>query len=216
MNALERPAGPVGEFLSLFQHSQWSEDGIVTPCGDCHSCCTTLSVIVEADELEAVAAMDSEHLIEHHSRDAKYWTIAKDEFGKCPNLVEGKCAIWSVRPRMCKKFDCRLYAVANLELKEIPVSLSERIASWKFSFDHEADDVQYQAFLRALKFLNDYKEIFGARGIESGSIEAASLAVDLRCLFEDSTPATDDAQLLAQVLTSIRTMQQRLHKPSKN
>ena len=173
-----------------------------------------MSLIVEADELQVFDAMESRNLVEHRQGDVKYWTVTKDPSGNCPKLIDGRCSIWSNRPRMCKRFDCRLHALAELDPHAIPASLSERIASWKFSFDREDDVIQQQSFLRAMKFLNANSEIFAARGIESGSIKMASLAVDLRHLFDDSTKTTDEAQLLAEVLLAIRTMQQRLRNPS--
>ena len=210
-----RDAGSVSDFLSKIQRSQWSDDGIDTPCGDCDLCCRGLSISIEADESSTLDAIEPQLLDAHQSGDLSYWTIKMKPDGSCPKLVGGKCSIWKDRPRVCKRFDCRLFALGELPPPVRNQSFTDRVNSWRFSIDLQDDEENFEAFRRAMQLISLHQSTFAKRGIEAGTIQAASLAIDLRHLFFKQSDSLEQKDQLAEALVEMRRMQSQVRSSAQ-
>jgi hypothetical protein len=77
------------------------------PCGSCRECCWhgRVDVYPGMDEME--------HLDAERDDDGKYW-LRKREDGACVHLGDKGCTIYAHRPRSCRAYDCRLYALTGV------------------------------------------------------------------------------------------------------
>jgi hypothetical protein len=74
-------------------------DGMDVPCNGCTACCRTDSAItVEPGEPAAQFAEEREGKLALYPVD-----------GHCPQFVDGACAIYPDRPRICRAYDCRMH-----------------------------------------------------------------------------------------------------------
>jgi Fe-S-cluster containining protein len=69
---------------------------------------------------------------------AKRHVLPKAADGTCIHLVDGKCSIYAKRPYSCRIFDCRMYAMAGVNIANSPLLL-EAIASWTIKFKTPED-----------------------------------------------------------------------------
>ena len=54
-----------------------------------------------------------------------------DERGHCPMLRDGECSIYDARPRACRTYDCRVFAVAGVDPADQP-DIAARVRQWAF------------------------------------------------------------------------------------
>ena len=59
-----------------------------------------------------------------------------DEHGHCPMLVDGDCSIYDHRPRTCRMYDCRIFAVTGVEPAQ--PEIATRVRDWQFEVDDRA------------------------------------------------------------------------------
>jgi hypothetical protein len=79
----------------------------VVPCGSCHACCHS-PVEVRPDwgddpaDYRLAISVDKSAPNKH-----AMVTLHRTADGTCYALRNGRCSIWSKRPRVCRGFDCR-------------------------------------------------------------------------------------------------------------
>jgi len=83
------------------------------PCDGCRACCKTLKEVMLTEE----EAQRLSHTISQKGQPI----IARQENGVCLYLAENGCGIYTNRPRVCRMYDCRVYALASM----IPQTLRE-------------------------------------------------------------------------------------------
>jgi hypothetical protein len=69
---------------------------------------------------------------------AKRYVLPQTADGSCIHLIDGKCTIYAKRPYSCRIFDCRMYAMAGVNVGDSPLLL-EAIASWTIKFKTPKD-----------------------------------------------------------------------------
>lgn len=81
------------------------------PCNGCNKCCKSFKEISITDS-------ESKNL-NHLAKDGKLFLKLKEN-GECSYLVDNKCSIYNNRPKTCKEYDCRIYALANIRPENFP------------------------------------------------------------------------------------------------
>jgi Putative zinc- or iron-chelating domain len=87
------------------------------PCWDCTACCRSgfnISFTPNADE-------GREHLFVNG-------TLPKNEDDSCSYLINGECTVYAERPSVCRRYDCRSLAFAQVTSK-YPL-VAEAVAKW--------------------------------------------------------------------------------------
>lgn len=132
------PAGRFGPWLASMRLALDGEGESDVPCGGCTACCESSQFVhVEADELDALAAIPAELLVPAPGATDGSSVLGYDSAGRCPMLVDGGCSIYAVRPRACRTYDCRVFAAAGVEPDQPLVAV--RVRRWRFSYDADAD-----------------------------------------------------------------------------
>jgi hypothetical protein len=85
------------------------------PCGDCTACCTSAQFVhLTPDDTAALEVIPRELLFPAPGLPEGHLLLGHDEDGRCPMLIDGACSIYSRRPRTCRTYDCRVFAVAGV------------------------------------------------------------------------------------------------------
>ena len=123
----------------------------------------TLSAVdslTEPDEADALAHVPVALRFPAPGLPKGHVVLPYDERGHCPMLVDGACSIYEHRPRTCRTYDCRIFAVTGV-VPDQP-AIATRVLDWQFEVDDEErweqvrDSVQaegppIQRALRALR-----------------------------------------------------------------
>jgi uncharacterized protein len=108
------------------------------PCGACTACCTSSQFVhIEPDEADALAHVPAQLRFPAPGLPKGHVVLPYDEQGHCPMLVDGACSIYEHRPRTCRTYDCRVFAVTGVEPEGQP-AIAARVAEWRFEIDDEA------------------------------------------------------------------------------
>lgn len=107
-----------------------SEVGISVPCDfkDCSKCCHETEMILSQEDLariEEVGHDRKDFILGGKATREGFWQL-KNVNGKCYFLKDGKCSIYSIRPR-----GCRLYPlIKTLDTNEIVIDDDCRERKW--------------------------------------------------------------------------------------
>ena len=80
------------------------------PCNGCTACCRSgLLVPVEEIELVEGLSVDTVKVYDKDNPDVWAWKkYLKQIDGRCVHLNADGCSVYSIRPRTCREFDCRV------------------------------------------------------------------------------------------------------------
>jgi uncharacterized protein len=107
------------------------------PCGACTACCTSSQFVhIDPDENDTIAHVPAELRFRAPGLPKGHFVLGYDEHGRCPMLVDGDCSIYEHRPRTCRSYDCRVFAVTGVEPDQ--PAIAERVADWEFEIDDRA------------------------------------------------------------------------------
>ena len=138
VSAPRTPAGDFDDWLAGMQAALQGAADSDVPCGSCTACCTSSQFIhIEPDEVEVLAVIPPELLFPAPGQPAGHVLMGYDQDGCCPMFVDGACSIYEHRPRTCRVYDCRLFAVLGRVNEDTPL-IAQRIRSWEFSYADDA------------------------------------------------------------------------------
>ncbi len=104
------------------------------PCGACTACCTSSQFVhIGPDENDTLAHIPAEVRFRAPGLPKGHFVLGYDEHGQCPMLVDGDCSIYDHRPRTCRTYDCRIFAVTGVEPDQ--PEIAERVRDWQFDID---------------------------------------------------------------------------------
>lgn len=107
------------------------------PCGACTACCTSSQFVhIEPDETDTLAHVPSALRFPAPGLPKGHVVMGYDERGHCPMLVDGACSIYEHRPRTCRTYDCRIFAVTGVEPDQ--PAIATRVRDWSFDVDDRA------------------------------------------------------------------------------
>jgi Fe-S-cluster containining protein len=120
--------------------SEWLDDfggDAEVPCGTCTACCTSSQFVhIEPDERDTLARVPAAVCFPAPGLPKGHVVMGYDEHGRCPMFVDGRCSIYDVRPRACRAYDCRIFAVTGVEPEQ--PTIAARVAQWRFDVDDPA------------------------------------------------------------------------------
>lgn len=107
------------------------------PCNGCTQCCRSPNIYIELT-LEEAGRLQS-HV------DEKYGPIlARKPDGSCVYLTDAGCSIHTSRPVVCRKYDCRLYALMGI-IPNPDQIMFDAIDQWYPDLSTDADFDMYLA-----------------------------------------------------------------------
>ena len=132
-------AGGFADWIVAMQRGMRTGEGSDVPCGGCVACCTSGQLVpVEEHERNALPASA---VVE--AQDG--WVLARREDGVCASLIEGRCAVYAVRPTACRIYDCRIFPATGLEPEADKPAIAERARAWTFSMSGDEDRRRQEA-----------------------------------------------------------------------
>ena len=121
------------------------ERGSDVPCDGCTACCRSSQFVhIGPEELDTLSRIPAELKFPAPGRPRGHVVLGYDERGHCPMLVDGTCSIYEHRPRTCRTYDCRVFAITGVTPDDQP-AVAARAAEW----DVEIDDRDRWARVRA-------------------------------------------------------------------
>lgn len=61
--------------------------------------------------------------------------LGPDGAGHCPLLTERGCSIYGDRPRVCRRYDCRMYAITGVAVDPRQPEIAQRVGAWGIAAD---------------------------------------------------------------------------------
>lgn len=175
------PAGRLSDFVAEFRRAMERGETAAVPCGTCTACCRSGHFVhIGPDEADALAHVPADLLAPAPGYPDGFRIIVLDDRGRCPMLVERGCGIWEHRPRVCRTYDCRVFAATGL-MPDQPV-IVERARRWRFAGD---DDPQGGATERSVRAAAGY---LAEHFPDSPPSARAAAAVALADLFDGGVP----------------------------
>ena len=118
------------------------------PCGVCTACCTSSQFVhIEPDESDTLAHVPVALRFPAPGLPKGHVVLGYDERGHCPMLVDGACSIYEHRPRTCRTYDCRVFAVTGVEPDQ--PAIAARVREWQLEIDDEQRVVRLRAAVPA-------------------------------------------------------------------
>jgi len=135
-------AGPAAQrsYAGRVRFSEWLDEFDVAsdadvPCGACTACCTSSQFVhIAPDETETLARVPVALRFPAPGLPAGHVVLGYDERGHCPMLIDGACSIYEHRPRTCRTYDCRVFAVTGVEPEGQP-AIAAQVRKWRFEID---------------------------------------------------------------------------------
>lgn len=187
------PAGRFSSWLEATIRAQETDGAADVPCGDCSACCTSSYFVhIEPDETSTVERIPPALLFPAPGLPDGHLVLGYDRRGHCPMLVAGRCSIYEDRPRTCRRYDCRVFAAADVAPEETSKALiAQRVQRWAFDAPTELDRDQRDAVRAAAVFLRERPECFHGIARPRSSRDVAMFAVRVHALFLPGEPAPD-------------------------
>jgi Fe-S-cluster containining protein len=174
--------------------------GMQVACGDCVGCCTSSYVIkVRPHETDALGDIPAMYLGSGEADGTRY--MAADSKGHCPMFNGRGCSIYAHRPDTCRTYDCRIFTAAGMDAGDGKTMINERIASWRFDYEHETAQREHRAVKAAASFLRQHPVRFPNGHVPSRASEIAVLAVKAYAVFMDGP---EDAAAAAGIVSACR------------
>jgi Fe-S-cluster containining protein len=153
----------IGRWLDATVDALSRGTGSDVPCGDCTACCSASQFVhVDPDESGALARIPADLLFPAPGLPPGHVLLGYDEHGRCPMLSPAGCTIYDDRPRACRAYDCRVFAVTGVVPDELgKAGIAARVAGWRFVGVTEADRTRWAAVQAAAAFLAADERIAG-------------------------------------------------------
>jgi Fe-S-cluster containining protein len=106
------------------------------PCGACTACCTSSQFVhIDPDEADTLLHVPAALRFPAPGLPKGHVVMGYDERGHCPMLIEGECSIYEHRPRACRAYDCRVFAVTGVEPDQ--PDIASRVHEWSIEVDDQ-------------------------------------------------------------------------------
>jgi Fe-S-cluster containining protein len=204
-------AGRFSSWLVSVEGAIRGEHGSEVPCGECTACCTSSHFIpIEPDEVDTLAHVPEALRFPAPGRPHGHVLMGYDERGHCPMLVDNRCSIYDHRPRVCRSYDCRIFAASGTEVDELDEGIGQRARRWRFELPTDTDRAEYQAVRLAGAFLDEQGSRCQDLDLPVGATQRAALAVALHSLFLERDPKTETVTVVVPDPEVLRTGLDRL------
>ena len=128
---MTQPAGDLPTWLGEIRDTLRDGRAADVPCGTCTACCRSSQFVhIAPDETRTLARVPRELLFPAPGLPKGHVLLGYDEHGRCPMLVDDRCSIYADRPRTCRTYDCRVFAVTGVT-PDKPL-IAEQVQRWRF------------------------------------------------------------------------------------
>ena len=181
------PAVPFAVWLRSVQAALAEEQPADVPCGECNACCRTRHHIhVRPEERRALARLPRRHLFPAPDLPPGNLVLGYDAAGHCPMLVHGRCTIYEDRPIVCRTYDCRIYAAADVIADR--EAIAEQVRRWEFSHLAPEDRERHAAVRAAASFIQEHAESLPSEAARHEPLRVAVLAIAVHESFLEDAP----------------------------
>ncbi len=202
-------AGPFGAWLESARRVLQGHGESDVPCGTCTGCCTSSYYIrIRPADRAAVAGISPGYFVRGRGMPPDEVLMGWRHDGTCPALAPTGCTIYAQRPMTCRDYDCRIFAAAGLEAgDERKAVINERVRTWRFRFETEAERRSFEAIRRAATFIQQRPESFpeNGRGVPTAPTGIAVLALKTCEVFLDPLiDSLEDAEIARAMMAASR------------
>ena len=193
-----RPAGVFSAWLGEMLAAVRDGTNSAVPCDGCVACCSSSQfVLIEPDEVDALAHIPAELLFPAPGRPEGHVVMGYDEHGRCPMLADDGCSIYEHRPRTCRTYDCRVFAATGLEPDAGKEAIAARASEWRFAYVSEHDRLADRATRAAAAYLERRRDDFPPGAVPTAPTQLAVLAVEAHEAFFDTPDPEPEAVRVA-------------------
>jgi len=148
-------------------------------CGECKACCDSSYFIhIRPQEKRTLGRIDPRILFEVPGMPPGHVLMGYDHHGNCPMLVEGKCSIYSDRPKTCRNYDCRIFVAAGIGVGGKEKSrIQERVDKWRFTYPTEKDRREHASVVDTARFIRENPRCFPGGVVPGLPSQLAILAI---------------------------------------
>lgn len=174
-------AGELSAWLVEVRAAIRGEAAIDVPCGACTACCRSSQFVhVAPEETDTLAHIPARLLFPAPLLAPGHMVLGYDERGHCPMLVDGKCSIYDHRPRACRQYDCRVFAVAGVDPGDDGrPEIARQARRWRFAVDGAEGQARVAAVRAAVDWLrHDAERPLGTTQLAAAAVEAHEAFLD--------------------------------------
>jgi hypothetical protein len=177
--AEEIPAGDFSTWLAGMRKALAKNGAAEVACGECRACCDSSYFIhIRPEETGTLGRIDPRVLFDAPGMPAGNVLMGYDSHGNCPMLVEGKCSIYSDRPKTCRSYDCRIFVAAGVDVGGKEKSrIAQRVGSWRFAYPTAQDRLEHTAVMETAAFIQENADCFPGGAIPTVPSQLAILAI---------------------------------------
>jgi hypothetical protein len=188
------PAGTFTVWLGEIRRAIAGEGTSDVPCGSCTACCEASQFIhVGPDETDALAHIPAALLFAAPGLPKGHRLMGYDDHGRCPMLVDGRCSIYTHRPRTCSTYDCRVFAAADVaDTDPSKGRIAAQASRWVFDEPTQDDVVRHGAVRAAADFLERHADALPPGSAPVTATQRAVLAVELHETFLQDRVTVED------------------------
>lgn len=182
------PPLDAGELSAWIPAAQAAIRGVAeadVPCGSCNACCRASQFInVEPDDLDARAHIPARLLVAAPGLPPGHHVLGYDAQGRCPMLVDDRCSIYDHRPRTCRRYDCRVFAAAQI-VPSAPrrrraagppaPTVADQVLRWQFRQNQPGDAARLAAIAAAADFLRAHATLLPPGAAQPTQLAALAL-----------------------------------------
>ena len=221
MKDTEITAGKFSSWLRRILESLETGEGMDVECGDCRACCTSsLFIRIEPDETDALSSIPGELLFPAPLFPKGNMVMGYDEKGHCPMFRDNACSVYRDRPRICRKYDCRILAATGFREDDARKLINMQADRWRFDIEDEEDRESLEAVNRAARFISDNEKDFPSGFVSHNPVQRAVLAIRAYGMFygpdSGDTPASDRMIIMERIVRDYGEPATRLRQKEKD
>jgi Fe-S-cluster containining protein len=178
------PAGDFSAWLGQARHALLHGGGTDVECGTCTACCSSSYFIhIRPEETDALAHIGPDGLVPASGMPQGHMLMGYDQEGLCPQMHQGKCAVYAHRPQTCRSYDCRVFAAAETTAGPDKPKINLRVEQWRFAYPTARDREDHQAVGAASKFIRENAAAFPGGRIPEDPSQLAITALKVYGVF---------------------------------
>lgn len=211
------PAGDFATWLRRARSDLITGNGVEVPCGECNACCRSSYFIhIQPRETQTLSRINKRILFPAPGLPKGNVLLGYDTQGHCPMLHDNKCSIYQDRPRVCRAYDCRIFAAAGIVAGgDDKALINQRVHRWRFSYQSQHDHDEHNAVLAAATFLQEHATLFPDGFVPSNASQLAILAIIAYEVFLDETQRSAPMSEIAKAIIHAQTQFEAQRKTEK-
>lgn len=200
-------AGEFSSWLRGMRSVLGSDEESDVPCGECMVCCMSCYfVYIRPDEIEALAAIPKQWLFPAPGMPRGIALLMYDKKGKCPMLSGNGCSIHASRPRVCRKYDCRIFPATGISAGNSRPLVCQRTDRWQFGYPTGGDQTEHAAVRNSARFLRESSASLPSGFVPAAAIDQATLALKTYRALLPSPDGSDKQKMAPSVFDTAKAI----------